>query len=718
MKNVKLSVLLLATLFVTVSSPVFSNGVEKAISNLRHQVLDYPQEKLYIHMNKPSYMAGDTIWFRGHTASEAFHLPSALSRGIFVHLSGPDGKIIEKFALLPMDKRLYSSFLVLPEYLPEGEYTIKAYTERMQGKRSNAYFIRKFWVTNPVRKYSQPKDLKKSGPVFRFYPEGDKLLDKQTCDVAFTANDASGTPCDATVSIFEDGGSSIAVFKTIEPGIGRFSIPVEAGKSYHALVEYGADKPAYVDLPIVQASGYNLKVADMVDSWYVSVLEAGSEKLTAKLEVLLLVRGVPNYHFELSPEKDFLYIPKIMPGSGVHQLVLLDEQNKVLSERLIFANNPDQANIQYELKKPAADSSISGPVVSKGYTIDFSISDASGKPLNADFSVAIYPDNVSGIARVEESISSDFLLASDLNISLPNAERFLDLNDAVSQAVLDAWLIVARWPKFDVQRAIDGLLESSWDIGEKPEENFIRDTTGIYGPLTADEKSKIDEIKHTIDLKAVNITAEQIDKNIKPYSYVNHTVTGQELVEQGLTIQDYLVRLPGVTYDYAEEIMLIRNGNVTFLLDGIQVDDDVLRNLPVSEIESIDVLKDPGNMGLIKFSAKDSSYTGIGGVVAIWTKRAIDIKPRLQKNKVMPAGKKINDDVRRMIMPGTEDTWLSQFPNISGGRMWKPCVLTDAGGKAKISFVPSGETNKYILEINGISFDGSLISLVKVIELP
>jgi hypothetical protein len=73
---------------------------DEAVTNLRHQILDYPQEKLYLQMDRPQYDAGDTIWFRAHTVSEAFHLPSAMSRGIFVNLYGPDNKLVERFPRL------------------------------------------------------------------------------------------------------------------------------------------------------------------------------------------------------------------------------------------------------------------------------------------------------------------------------------------------------------------------------------------------------------------------------------------------------------------------------------------------------------------------------------------------------------------------------------------------------------------------------------------
>jgi hypothetical protein len=688
----------------------FSESLDQAVSNLKHQILDYPQEKIFIQLNKPVYEAGDTLWFRGHTATEAFHLPSSLSRGIFVHMYGPDGKMIENFGLLPIDKNIYSSFIVLPEYLPEGEYMIKAYTERMKAKRVNAYFTEKFRINNPIRKYNQP-DEKDKVFITRFYPEGGKILAEHPNEISYITRDKSGKPCNASISVFDNEGKSVLISKTISPGIGRFTLSAEKGKSYHVLVDKDGSKTEYAELPAVSSSSeFGLKVSDMVDEIYVSAAESGKEKISKELNVLVLLRGVPNLQLKLTPEKDFLYIPKSSFSSGVNQFVLLNGKNQVLSERLIFINNSDQTKVDLRvlgdtLRLPGRNSS----------KISFKITDSTGEPVKGDFSVSIYPEKYK--ASFEKNILSEFLLSSDLNTDIPYPSDLLQKNDAMTAGIIDSWLIASKWTKFNIQKAIDGELEQSWD-SESPEDDKVEfDNTGIYSPLTEEEKALRKEITKTIDLKAVNVTAEQIDRDIKPYSYANHTVSGEDLVEQGATIQDYLVRLPGVTYNYDEDIMLIRNGNVTFLLDGMMVDQNVLREVSASEIKSLDVLKDPANIGFVKFSAKDSSYTGVGGVIAIWTKRAYDVKTSIKKVKVLPAGQKIKDDVKRIIMPGTKDTWFSQYPNLSGSRLWKPYVITDSHGEAVIYFSPYDNNDEYVVEIDGITSNGSLIHDKKLIKI-
>jgi len=690
---------------------------DEAVANLRHQILDYPQEKLFLQMDRPEYEAGDTLWFRAHTVSEAFHLPSAMSRGIFVNLYGPDNKLVERFTLLPMDKRLYSSFVVLPEEMPEGTYRITAYSEQMQGKRSNSYFTQTFPVKNRVRKFEVPSKGNTANYEVNFYPEGGKLVDKHLCQIAFTVKNSKGNPVDVKGTIHESNGNLVSQIQTMQPGIGGFTLQAEADKHYYALINVVGAEPQYVDLPAVSPSGFSLKVVDAEDSYYVTAQQAGSEKLQHALKVLLLLRGVPELTFQLTPEHDFLYIGKGELASGVHEMVLVDENNRVLSQRQIFVKNNDQIQVNCEIRK---DTLKVGK--KKAVTLDLSLTDGDGKPVTAEFSATLYPDTFKTASADHRNIGSEFLLNTDLSQNLAISGSFFEGLTANSRVALDAWLIASRWPKFDIQRAIDGDFESSWDIGEKPEASFKRDSTGIYRPLSAEEKALRAKYRQ-IDLNSVNVYPEQLNKVIKPYPYVNHSVKGEELVTGGSTIQDYLVNLPGVAWDYAQDFLTIRNGSVSYMLDGFNCSWDAIAALTTTEIESVDVLKDAGNMGVFKFTPDSNRISNdeqmaVGGVVAVWTKRAIDVKPQSNKNKYQKGAPVIGDDVRRMLMSGTKDIWLSQFPNPSRANLWKPSIVSEDNGKAVIRFSPAKGVKRYILEMNGVDTKGELLFDRRAIEIP
>jgi hypothetical protein len=411
----------------------------------------------------------------------------------------------------------------------------------------------------------------------------------------------------------------------------------------------------------------------------------------------------------------FDHIGKAELASGVHEMVLLDENDRVLSQRQIFVRNDDQIHLACKVLRDSTSRK-------KEIKLNLTLTDSDGKPVSAECSATLYPDTFGTASTDNRNIGSEFLLNTDLSQSQSVSGSNFAGTTAADRLALDAWLMASRWPKFDIQRAIDGDFESSWDIGEKPEESFLRDSTGIYRPLSAEEKALRAKYRQ-VDLNAVNIYPEQLNKVIKPYPYVNHSVKGEELVTGGTSIQDYLVNLPGVAWDYAKGFLTIRNGSVSYMLDGFNCSWDAIAALATTEIESVDVLKDPGNMGVFKFTPDSSQISNdqqmaIGGVVAVWTKRAIDVKPQLSKKRLPGDAPKISDDVRRLLMSGTKDIWLSQFPNMSRANLWKPYLVSDEGGNLQVRFTPAPGVRRYILELDGVGAKGQLLFERRSIELP
>ena len=58
--------------------------------DIETRILDYyekvPQEKIYVHTDKPYYVAGDTLWFRAHLVDAVTHTPISRSRYINIEL--------------------------------------------------------------------------------------------------------------------------------------------------------------------------------------------------------------------------------------------------------------------------------------------------------------------------------------------------------------------------------------------------------------------------------------------------------------------------------------------------------------------------------------------------------------------------------------------------------------------------------------------------------
>ncbi|RRN76127.1 hypothetical protein EIM50_26260, partial [Pseudoxanthomonas sp. SGD-10] len=60
----KISLLLISLVFVAFVAQ--QSGIQQVIDRFQKYQEDYPQEKVYLHTDKPYYAVGDEIWFKAY----------------------------------------------------------------------------------------------------------------------------------------------------------------------------------------------------------------------------------------------------------------------------------------------------------------------------------------------------------------------------------------------------------------------------------------------------------------------------------------------------------------------------------------------------------------------------------------------------------------------------------------------------------------------------
>ncbi|MGY4383975.1 hypothetical protein ACVWYN_001001 [Pedobacter sp. UYP24] len=154
--NLKRSVLALAliSLFAFAFIPKGDDPVDKIVSALQKWNDTNPQEKVYLHTDKPYYVVGDTIWFKGYVTIGSKHQLSALSGALYVDLITESDSLITALKLPVTAGMSKGSFVLADSSFREGNYRIRAYTQWMRNA-GPAYFYDKVFsignsVTNPV----------------------------------------------------------------------------------------------------------------------------------------------------------------------------------------------------------------------------------------------------------------------------------------------------------------------------------------------------------------------------------------------------------------------------------------------------------------------------------------------------------------------------------------------------------------------------------------
>jgi hypothetical protein len=141
-----LRLIVLSSLAILVSFiPKADEPLAKLIFNLQHWTDSIPQEKVYLHMDKPYYALGDTIWFKGYVTIGSRHQLSALSGAVYVDLINDKDSVVKALKLPVTSGMVMGDFTLIDDY-KEGSYRIRAYTQWMRNAGSEYFFDRTFTV--------------------------------------------------------------------------------------------------------------------------------------------------------------------------------------------------------------------------------------------------------------------------------------------------------------------------------------------------------------------------------------------------------------------------------------------------------------------------------------------------------------------------------------------------------------------------------------------
>src|SRR3982751_4242920 len=165
-------------------------GAQNLDSALAHYGTDYMPEKAYLHYDKTSYYAGETVWFKAYLMEGIF--PAGASKNFYVDWVGDDGTVLSHTVSPIVDAVTNGQFDIPTEY--KGNHIhVRAYTRWMLN------FDIAFLYSKDLRILSKETVMKKTPtpavqPSIQFFPEGGEAVAGVPNRIAFKAVDQWGRP--------------------------------------------------------------------------------------------------------------------------------------------------------------------------------------------------------------------------------------------------------------------------------------------------------------------------------------------------------------------------------------------------------------------------------------------------------------------------------------------------------------------------------------------
>ncbi len=447
-------------LLMILSAFTFYSDSNPYLEQLKQKLSSYfnkfPQQKVYLHIDRNHYNAGENLWFKAYVANATTHHQDKRSTNLYVEMVNSKNQVVQQ-RLIKIRYGLGYGDFELQDTISEGNYAIRAYTNWMRNFDETFIFTENIHIRNPEnknfinkeeirynRKYNRRLEKAEEKIDLQFFPEGGVMVHGLSSRVAFKAVDGLGRGVDVSGIITDKRKNKLGNFKSTHNGMGSFLLTPEKGEKYTAIITEGEFEGQKFRLPEVQEKGIVLHVnnlqKDIVSFDIKSNQKSGSGTyfITAHSGGLLQFDSIIRITDSIAT---FEVAKNIFPD-GIVVFTLFTERGQPLAERLVF--NPVSKKIIFNID-------IEKPVCNPREKVRLYIetTDPEGKPISTNFSVAVTdPTQLPAPREWDENIFSYMMLSSELSGKVEQPSWYFESDDPLRMQALDLLMLTHGWRRF------------------------------------------------------------------------------------------------------------------------------------------------------------------------------------------------------------------------------------------------------------------------------
>ncbi|TPE39578.1 hypothetical protein [Pontibacter mangrovi] len=451
-------------------------SINKAFEQHRNHAL---QEKLFLHIDRPVYVCGETMWFKVYNVDGTRHQPLDMSKVAYVEVLDAQQKPVLQ-GKIGLKAGLGNGSFILPATLASGNYTVRAYTNWMKNFSPDFYFEQPVTIINTFQQLDAAAKPTAAAHAVRFFPEGGNLVAGVANKVAFQATEQSSGKGLAFTGILQDQqGDTVAEFSPHKFGIGHFTFTPATGSRYTAVITLPDSSSFKQKLPVAQERGYALQLQETpTGQLKLTVWQQG--ELGEQLYLLAHTRQAVAFSAAaaLNQGAAVFLVDKAALADGITHFTVFNESRQPVCERLYFKSPAQSLQLNLATNKPHYG-------IREKVTLDLQAQLPTSQQVPANLSLAVY--RLDSLQKsIPESIESYLWLTSDLRGTVENPGYYFSEAGATDQEAMDNLMLTHGWSRFAWQ---DVLAEEPARLQFLPEYNGHRingrvtlSTTGAPAP--------------------------------------------------------------------------------------------------------------------------------------------------------------------------------------------------------------------------------------------
>lgn len=427
-------------LFLSLSvagQPEKIENISKKFSSYNEQTL---QEKIFIHTDRSSYVAGEIIWFKVYCTDVKTNQLSSMSKVAYVEVLDKDQQSVLQGKIALKDGTGSGSFAI-PISIRSGNFLLRSYTNWMKNFDPEYYFHQNLTILNTIKAEVATPEKTTTNYDVQFFPEGGNLVNGLKSKVAFRVTDNSGKGIDFNGTVVDETNDTLVRFRPVKFGIGTFSFTPQKGKRYKAFIKTKNENFVAGNLPIALNNGLVLYLPDATPQGLIKVnIQTTTDDETALLVInnnkkIVLSRLL---HFEKG--KAELQIDRSNLDEGISSITVFNGNNQPVAERLFF-NKPRQQKL---IIGGNADQAHYG--TRKKVKLSVVSEDESAMPQSSDMSMAVYL--LDSLPLYSHDIYNYFWLSSELKGVIESPSYYLDSQNDQANEAIDNLMLTHGWRRF------------------------------------------------------------------------------------------------------------------------------------------------------------------------------------------------------------------------------------------------------------------------------
>jgi hypothetical protein len=684
---------------------------------------EVPRQEIFVHTDRQTYMAGEDIWFNIYLFDRRTNQPQIDEKIAYIEVLNSENRpVVQKRMLL--DKGSCPGQFSLPDTLSSGTYTLRAYTSWMKNFMPENCFMKDISVYNA---FTQKAFIKKT------YPEPDIIT--STVNKTTLLSDDIGLVLDVNNMMPEnlelvittnnryrsENKSIFYLFIQTHGLINQFSSERAIGEKTVLIIPKNLLGQGINHITIFDAGGRPLRerlIYTPEKQFQEIALDVSSsfnsrEKISLELELskdLVKELSMNKFSISVSPDKfcsnSIELSDYMLFGSefGIYPLEFLKSgslselsYSKIDSLLLLLKSNwidwgrvLSDENVTMKYKHETEYHYLSGRLISKN----------SQKSDSGKFVFMSIPGKVAQFQYAKTDANAGF----DLKVGIDDILKDLVIQPGDPENIASTKLESSFSERYILSNQYTDETES------KPAIEITRLSTNY----------QVNKIYLSTSVGAPVVQKDVLQ--IKPkrfYGKPDISLVMDDYIKLPVMEEVFFELLPGANLKKRKNVYEITifdpidnkmfNNPPCLMVDGVIIyNPSVIADLDPEIVEKIDLVKE-------KYYIGDNLFYGIVNVIS----RSGDFNSVTLPGYATRLQYKVYESPVTFTSPdySSIERKSSRIPDFRNTLYWNPAVQSDKEGKARIEFWSSDYKSNYIIDIQGITSSGKVVSLRKIIKV-